>query len=88
MAKLGIKVVPGASTSEVVGWLGGDLKIRTSRPPEKGKANRAVEALVCRALGLPSGSVRIVRGQRSSRKIVEIKGLSLAQIRSRLASEW
>lgn len=86
MTRLGIKVVPGASTSEVVGWLGNDLKIRISQPPEKGKANRAVEALVCRVLGLPTGSARIIRGLSSSRKLLEIKGLSLEQIRSRLAA--
>lgn len=81
--RLSIKVVPGASTSEIVGWLGNDLKIRISKPPEKGKANRAIETLVCRALGIPAGSARIIRGDTSSHKVLEIKGLSSAEIRAR-----
>jgi uncharacterized protein (TIGR00251 family) len=86
MTRLGIKVVPGASTSEIVGWLGDDLKIRISQPPEKGKANRAVETLMCRALGIRAGAVRIIRGGTSSHKVLEIKGLSLAEIRAKLAA--
>ena len=40
--ELEVKVVPGASRSEVTGWLGDSLKIRVAAPPERGKANAAV----------------------------------------------
>ncbi len=82
--KLNVKVVPGASRSEIAGWLGDELKIRVSKPPEKGKANREVEALVCRSLSLPAGSVRIVRGDTSPRKVLEISGMTIEEIRNRL----
>lgn len=84
--RLGVKVVPGASRTEIAGWLGDELKIRVSQPPEKGKANRQVEEILCRALSLPAGSVRIVRGTSSPRKLLEIAGLSMADIRTRLAA--
>lgn len=84
--RLKVKVVPGASRSHIAGWLGDALKIRVSAPPEKGKANAAVAAAVAEALGLPAGSAAIVAGERSARKLVEIRGLSREEILSRLAT--
>jgi len=84
--RLKLKVVPGASRSEVSGWLGDALKIRVSAPPEKGKANTAVEALLCQVLNLPAGAARVVSGSSSQRKIIEIHGLSISEIRQRLGT--
>jgi uncharacterized protein YggU (UPF0235/DUF167 family) len=86
MTKIKIKVVPGASNSGVSGWLGECLKVRVSQPPEKGKANAAVETIICNALHLPAGSTKIVSGITSQRKIVAVYGLSNAEIRQRLAN--
>ena len=85
--QLKIKVVPGASTTGVAGWLGDALKLRIAEPPEKGKANRAVEALIAEALGRPPGAVRIVSGQRSPRKTVEIDGVSMSDVRRLLGGD-
>jgi uncharacterized protein YggU (UPF0235/DUF167 family) len=86
LTKLRVKVVPGASRDAVAGWLGDALKVRVAAPAERGRANAAVEALVAGALGLPPGCARIVSGKTSSRKILEISGLSEAEIRERLSS--
>ena len=85
--KLNVKVVPGASNTEISGWLGEALKIRVSKPPEKGKANREVEALICSSLEIPTGSVRIVKGRTSARKVIEVNGLSLSQIKNILRAK-
>ncbi len=82
--RLELKVVPGASRAGIAGWLGDMLKVRVSAPPERGKANAAVEELLAEALGVSSGSVRIVAGHGSARKVVEIAGLSQAEVRARL----
>ena len=74
--RLKIKVVPGASRSGLAGWLGEALKVRVSTPPENGKANAAVEALLTQSLGLPTGAVNIVSGRKSPHKLVEIDGMS------------
>mgnify|MGYP002620259067 CR=1 FL=1 len=85
MAKLNIKVVPGASRTEVAGWMGDALRVRVAAPPEKGKANREAERLLSRVLGLPEGNVLVTSGAASQWKVVEVQGLSRDQIIDRLS---
>jgi uncharacterized protein (TIGR00251 family) len=82
--KLRIKVVAGSSRSGIAGWLGDALRVRVSAPAERGKANAAVEALLSQALGLSGGGAKIVSGSTSPRKVVEIFGLTEAEVRRRL----
>lgn len=82
--RLKIKVVPGASSSQICGWLGEALKVRVSAPPEKGKANRLVERMVAEALALPESSVRIVAGKTSPQKVMEVDGLTIQEIKQRI----
>lgn len=84
MTKLNIKVVPGASRSEVAGWLGEALKVRVAAPPESGKANLAVEKVLAAALGVSRRQVRLEAGLASQRKVVAIGGLSQEEVFSRL----
>lgn len=85
ITRLAVKVVPSSSRSCVVGWIGADLKIRVTEPPERGRANAAVEELLADALGLPRSCVRIVAGGSQPRKTVEVHGLAEAELRARLA---
>lgn len=84
MAMFSVKVVPGASSDSIVGWLGDDLKVRVSAPPEKGKANAAVGKLLATTLRLAKDQVRIVSGQSSPRKVFEVVGLSEEELREKL----
>ena len=52
MGRLSLKVVPGSSRDEVVGWLANALKVKVKAPPEKGRANEAVVALLADRLGI------------------------------------
>jgi len=83
--KLHVKVVPGSSRSRIDGWLGDALKVRVTAPAERGKANAAVEAAIAEALGIPAAHARVVAGQASPRKIVEVTGISVDEMRTRLA---
>ena len=85
--KLAIKVVPGSSRDRIAGWVGDELKVRVTAPPERGKANAAVERLLASALGIPRGSARVVSGMTSARKVVEIADLSQAEVARRLGSD-
>ena len=74
--RLRLRVTPGARRSGLGGLVesGTRLAVRVSARPMDGQANRAVEALLAKALGLPKGRVRIVRGQRNRDKTVRIEG--------------
>ena len=80
-----VKVVPGSSRDAIVGWLGEALKVRVRAPAERGKANASVEKLVAEALGVPKACARIVAGRTSSRKTLDVIGLSEADVRRRLS---
>lgn len=83
--RLKLKVIPGASRTAISGWLDDALKIQVAAAPERGKANKAVVALLCESLGLPRRAVRVLQGETSQLKVIEIDGLSLAEIRQRLS---
>jgi uncharacterized protein (TIGR00251 family) len=83
--KLQVKAVPGSSRNGVAGWLGDTLKVRVTAPAERGKANAAIEAVVAEALGLSKECARIVAGSASPHKILEITGLSEAEVYRRLS---
>jgi uncharacterized protein len=83
--RVGIKVVPNASREGISGWLGEDLKIRVSQPPEEGRANERVCLLLAERLGLPKDAVAVVTGHSSQRKTVEIHGITMDEFRRRVA---
>ena len=72
MGRLNIKVVPGASRDQIVGWLGDALKIKVTAPPEKGKANEAVVTLLAKPLDVRRDTIEIVSGHGSPAKTVDI----------------
>ena len=84
MAVLTVKVAPGAGKDEITGWMGDTLKLRVSAPPEKGRANRAVMALLARTLSASRDRIVIVAGAGSRRKRVRIEGLSPEEVRERI----
>ena len=76
-----LKVVPGASRDAVAGVIGDRLKLRVTAPPESGRANKAVTALVARTLGIARSSVRIVRGRSTPQKTIEVLALEPEEVR-------
>jgi uncharacterized protein YggU (UPF0235/DUF167 family) len=77
-------VIPKASSTRIVGWLGETLKVAVTAPPEGGRANAAVCELLASSLGLAASRVRCVAGHASSRKLFEIDELTEAEVRARL----
>jgi uncharacterized protein len=85
--RLRLRVVPGTSKNPgVVGRYGTAWKVRVAAPPERGAANRAVLELLASTLGVPRAAVRLVSGQASRDKMVEVAGLGPGEIEDRLAS--
>jgi uncharacterized protein (TIGR00251 family) len=81
-----VRVQPRAAREEIVGWRDDALRVRVTAPPVEGEANAAVRRLVARALGVAPSTVALVRGERSRDKLVRVTGLSLADVRARLAA--
>ena len=81
---IAVKVVPGSSRDRIVGVLGDELKIATSTPAEKGKANAAVARILANALGAAERDVEVISGQASPHKEFRIAGLSVDKVRRQL----
>ena len=81
---LTVRVQPGASKDRVVGRIGDEWKLTLKAPPVEGRANRACLHFLARILGVPRSRVRLVHGQTSRRKRIEIEGLSLDEVAERL----
>ena len=85
--RLEVKVVPGASRTEVSGWLGQCLKVKVAAAPEKGKANQAVIRLLAETLAIKESAITIVSGAASQRKAIEIIGFSQHELEHVLPSK-
>jgi uncharacterized protein len=80
VVRFSVRVQPRASRSEITGLHGDALKIRLSAPPVDGAANEALIELVARALGVGRRAVRIVSGGTSRSKVVEVEGVTVAEV--------
>jgi len=82
--RFALKVVPRASCDEVAGWTGDELRLRLRAPALEGRANEALREFLAERLGLGRSAVRIVVGEKSRRKVVQVEGLGLNEVRRRL----
>ena len=58
--------------------------MRVAAPPERGRANEALVALLASVLDVPHGSIRVVGGQRGRAKVVEVDSLEVGEVERRL----
>ncbi|HET8911577.1 MAG TPA: DUF167 domain-containing protein [Ktedonobacteraceae bacterium] len=80
---ISVKVIP-RSSKNVLEWEQGALKARLTAPPVDGAANAALISLLAEKLDLPKRQVTVVRGTTARQKVVEIEGLSAAEIQQKL----
>jgi uncharacterized protein (TIGR00251 family) len=85
-ARVRLRVAPGSARSGVVGRYGEGWKVRVSAPPENGRANEAVLALLAETLRVPRTAVTLVSGHGARDKIVGVSGLDAAELEQRLSS--
>ena len=69
---LDVRVQPKAKRNRVEAIERGRLKVYVIAPPEGGKANEAVIALLAKTLGVSKSSVRIVRGHTARDKRLRV----------------
>ena len=84
MTGVEIRLQPRGGRDAVVGERDGAVLIRISAPPVDGKANAALIAFVAKRLGVPKGSVTIVRGEAARNKVIRVDGRAADDVRSTL----
>jgi uncharacterized protein (TIGR00251 family) len=77
---LQVRVQPGASRDEIVGVINGALKIRLRAPAVENRANEALVEFLGHLLKTPKSAVRILGGERSRLKRIEIRGVTKQQV--------
>lgn len=70
-----VKVITKASCNQIIGFEQGTLKIKCTVPPEKGKANDKIIELLSKYYKVSKSNIIIIKGESSSLKIIEIKGI-------------
>ena len=82
--RLAIKAIPNAPRNAVAGWLGEALKLKVHAPALDGRANEELCEFLAETLQLHHRAVTLVKGDKSRQKVVQIEGLSLADVKARL----
>jgi uncharacterized protein (TIGR00251 family) len=72
--RLAVHVQPRASRREITGVHGEALKVRLTAPPVEGAANDELIELLAETFAVSRRAIRIVAGETSRSKIVEIEG--------------
>ena len=82
--RLQVYIQPRASKTEVAGMHDGVIKIRIAAPAVENAANRALMDFIAQQLGIAKRCVRVVGGDASRRKLLEIDGVTAAVIAATL----
>jgi uncharacterized protein (TIGR00251 family) len=84
---LTVRVQPRASRDEIAGVMDGALKVRLQAPALEDRANMALCEYLARLLKTPKSAVRILSGERSRIKRLEIRGVTQQQVLALLTQD-
>lgn len=82
--RLEVEVKVRASRTRVLGTKAERLSVALAAPPVDGAANDALRRLLADHFALRLQDVQIVGGEKSRRKLVELRGLSVDQVLARV----
>jgi uncharacterized protein (TIGR00251 family) len=77
---LPVRAQPGARRTGIVGEQNGALKVAVSAQPDKGKANAAVQEVLCEKFGLKRSQVELLAGPASRDKKFLLRGVPLESV--------
>lgn len=83
MARLEVKVIPKSGRSEIK-MHGSSLKVWLKSAPEKGRANEELRRILAIFLKIPVSAIAVAVGATSRKKLVDIEGISVEEIRQKL----
>lgn len=83
---LPVRAHAAARRNQILGVRDGMLRVAVTAAPEKGKANKAIVALLSRELEVPKSSLELVSGQTSPRKRFLVVGGDVEALREKLTT--
>ena len=85
-AVLRVLAGPGAKRNAILGERAGALRVAVTSPPEKGKANQAIQALLAKALDCRAGRITLLSGATSRQKRFLFGGMTPEELKERLGA--
>lgn len=82
-----VRVQPRATKDEVAGAMQGALKIRLQAPALENRANQALVEFLAALLKRPKSAVRILSGEHSRNKHIEVLGVTKFELLALLEHE-
>jgi uncharacterized protein (TIGR00251 family) len=82
--EVAVHAQPGAGRTQVVGRHGDAVKIRVAAPPERGRANEALAAVLAETFGVPAKQVSLLSGEASRSKRFRLDGVDPDAVAKRL----
>lgn len=70
--RIQVRLLPNASTNEVVGKENGIYKIRLTAPPIEGRANEALIQFLAECLDVAPSRISLLKGHTNKHKTLEI----------------
>jgi uncharacterized protein (TIGR00251 family) len=77
---LPVRAQPGARKNEIRGEQDGMLKVSVTQSAEKGKANRALIALLSKELSLRKSQLELISGETSQQKQFLVRNVTPAEL--------
>ena len=81
---ISIHVIPGSSQNQYQGLKDGTVCIKLTAPPVDGAANAALIKFLSKSLKINKSHIKLISGEKSRDKKVQIDGLELEEICKKL----
>lgn len=85
--RISVRVKPRSSRSRVLKVDGLSIEASLTAPPVDGAANAELIELLASALQVPKSALRLVMGQASKHKVIELSGVSAEEAARRLSAQ-
>ena len=83
---LPVRARPGARRNEIRGEQDGMLKVCVTQAPEKGKANKALIALLAGGLSLRKSQLELIAGETSAKKRFLVRDVTPEELARRIGA--
>ncbi len=81
---LPVRAHAGARRNEVRPGDDGALRVSVTQAPEKGKANKAIAALLAKELKLKKSQVELIAGETAAKKRFLVRGVTPEELQARI----